>query len=30
VDAIGEVAAKNVIYRDRMQTPAQLQVAVGP
>jgi hypothetical protein len=30
VDAIGEVAAKNVIYRDRMQTPAQLQVVVGP
>jgi hypothetical protein len=30
VDAIGEVAPKNVIYRDRMQTPAQLQVVVGP
>jgi hypothetical protein len=30
VDAVGEVAAKNLIYRDRMETPAALQVAVGP
>ncbi len=30
VDAVGEVAAKNLIYRDRLQTPGQLQVAVGP
>jgi hypothetical protein len=30
VDAIGEVEAKNLIYRDRMQTPAQLHVTVGP
>ena len=30
VDAVGEVSAKNVIYRDRMQTPSALQVTVGP
>lgn len=30
VDAVGEVAAKNVIYRERMQTPSMLQVTVGP
>jgi len=30
VDAVGEVLARNVIYRERMQTPTMLQVAVGP
>src|SRR5215472_13435278 len=30
VDAIGEVAPRNVIYRERMQTPSALQVNVGP
>jgi hypothetical protein len=30
VDAVGEVASKNLIYRDRMQTPEPLQVMVGP
>jgi hypothetical protein len=30
VDAVGEVAEKNVIYRERLQTPAALQVTVGP
>lgn len=30
VDAVGEVAARNVIYRERLQTPSMLQVAVGP
>jgi hypothetical protein len=30
VDAVGEVAAKNLIYRDRLQTPGELQVSVGP
>lgn len=30
VDAVGEVAAKNLIYRDRMQTPGALQVSIGP
>jgi len=30
VDAVGEVAAKNIIYRDRMQTPRALRVTVGP
>lgn len=30
VDAVGEVAAKNLIYRDHMQTPGPLQVTVGP
>jgi hypothetical protein len=30
VDAVGEVSPKNLIYRDRMQSPGQLQVTVGP
>ncbi|HUA14222.1 MAG TPA: putative Ig domain-containing protein [Verrucomicrobiae bacterium] len=30
VDAVGEVEAKNLIYRERMQTPGALQVNVGP
>ena len=30
VDAVGEVAPKNLIYRERMQTPRPLQVTVGP
>jgi hypothetical protein len=30
VDAVGEVPAKNVIYRERMQTPSMLQITVGP
>jgi len=30
VDAVGEVPAKNVIYRERMQAPSMLQVTVGP
>jgi hypothetical protein len=30
VDAVGEVAAKNLIYRERMQTPGPLHVNVGP
>lgn len=30
VDAIGEVASKNVIHRERLQSPGSLQVAVGP
>lgn len=30
VDAIGEVAKRNVIFRRRLQTPAALQVVVGP
>jgi hypothetical protein len=30
VDAVGEVPPKNVIYRERMQTPSMLQVAMGP
>lgn len=30
VDAVGEVAAKNLIYRDRMETSSPLQVMVGP
>jgi hypothetical protein len=30
VDAVGEVAPKNLIYRDRLQTPSALQVTVGP
>lgn len=30
IDAVGEVARKKLIYRDRLQTPAQLQVTVGP
>jgi len=30
VDAIGEVAKRNVIFRRRLRTPAPLQVLVGP
>lgn len=30
VDAVGEVPARKVIYRERMQTPSMLQVTVGP
>ena len=30
VDAVGEVATKKIIYRERMQTPSMLQVNVGP
>jgi len=30
VDAVGEVAPKKLIYRDRMETPRPLQVTVGP
>lgn len=30
VDAVGEVPARNVIYRERMQTPMMLQVTIGP
>jgi hypothetical protein len=30
VDAVGEVAPRNLIYRERVQTPGPLQVAVGP
>jgi len=30
VDAVGEVAAKNVIYRESLDTPERLQVTVGP
>jgi hypothetical protein len=30
VDAVGEVAAKNVIYREYLQTGSALQVTVGP
>jgi hypothetical protein len=30
VDVNGEVAKRNAIYRERMQTPAALQVVVGP
>jgi len=30
VDAVGEVAPKNLIYREWMQTPSALQVMVGP
>jgi hypothetical protein len=30
VDAVGEVVPKNLIYRDRMETPQPLQVTVGP
>ena len=30
VDVAGEVAKRNVIYRERLQTPAPLQVVVGP
>jgi hypothetical protein len=30
VDAVGEVTPKNLIYRERLQTPSALQVTVGP
>jgi Putative Ig domain len=30
VDAIGEIADRNVIFRKRLQTPGVLQVVVGP
>jgi hypothetical protein len=30
VDVVGEVAKRNAIYRQRMQTPGALQVVVGP
>jgi hypothetical protein len=30
VDVVGEVAKKNLIYRERMQTPSPLHVIVGP
>jgi len=30
VDAVGEVPAKNVIHRQRLETPSALQVTVGP
>ena len=30
VDAVGEVAAKKLIYRERLETPGLLQVTVGP
>ena len=30
VDAVGEVLARNIIYRERMQTPGELHVTVGP
>jgi hypothetical protein len=30
VDAVGEVATRNLIYREHMQTPGALQVTVGP
>jgi len=30
VDAVGEVVPKNLIYRERLETPAALQVTVGP
>jgi hypothetical protein len=30
VDAVGEVPARNVIYRERLQTPSSLQVTLGP
>jgi hypothetical protein len=30
VDAVGEVAPKNMIYREKLDTPAALQVTVGP
>jgi len=30
VDAVGEVAARNLIYRDKLDTPEPLQVAVRP
>jgi hypothetical protein len=30
VNVVGEVAKRNAIYRQVMQTPAPLQVVVGP
>ncbi len=30
VDAVGEVASKNLIYRQRLQTPSPLQIVLGP
>jgi hypothetical protein len=30
LDAVGEVAPKNVIYRERLETPGPLEVPVGP
>jgi hypothetical protein len=30
VDVVGEVPPKNLIYRERMETPGPLQVIVGP
>lgn len=30
VDAVGEVMPRNLIYRERLQTPGALQVTVGP
>jgi hypothetical protein len=30
VDVVGEVAARNLIYRERLQTPSALQVTVTP
>jgi hypothetical protein len=30
IDAVGEVAPKKLIYRERMQTERALQVTVGP
>ncbi|HME35302.1 MAG TPA: putative Ig domain-containing protein [Candidatus Sulfotelmatobacter sp.] len=30
VDAVGEVAARNLIYREYLETPGLLQVTVGP
>jgi hypothetical protein len=30
VDVVGEVPPKNLIYRERMQSPGPLQVTIGP
>lgn len=30
IDAVGEVPTRNVIYRERLQTPSMLQVTIGP
>jgi hypothetical protein len=30
VDAVGEVASRNLIYRERLETAGALQVTVGP
>jgi hypothetical protein len=30
VNVVGELAKRNAIYRQRMQTPGPLQVVVGP